>query len=281
MNYKDYPRPVYTITQFCQPHCSELKGQSFRFVMDSGYDFELKVIDQETCEWNLAGEQPQKAFYGCRKADDTTYLFDFELEGVDPRENYAFCIDLEQYLVTWVKCRVGDNPRFPYLISSFYDFGYIEKEGKVPGRKRHSFTGELMGTTVEWHWRSDMFTQHSYYSPAFYRITWSADSEADFGIGAWLPASDDTCQYVKIKDKMFMFCLTEEMLEREMHGTCPFRSNNMIFLQNYDRMYHVGRTFGNFDDGESVTPRRTFFGAFGNPVHFENSFLTAENPYTV
>ena len=281
MNLKNYPRPVFTITQYCQPHCTELKGSSFKFVMDTGYDFLLTVTGDDTCEWNLAGDAPKTAHYGCRKADDTTYLFDFELEGVEPRENYAFVIDLEQYLVTWVHCRIGDNPRLPLLISSSYSFGYIEQEGREPGLRRHSFTGELMGTTVEWHWRTGMFTQHSYYSPVFYRITWPAESDADFTIGDWLPSSDDVTRYIKIKDKMFLFCLTEEMLERSMQGFCPFRSNNMLFLQNYDRMYHVGRTFGTFGFGNDTAPRRTFFGAFGNPVHFENNFLTAENPYTV
>jgi len=57
--------------------------------------------------------------------------------------------------------------------------------------------------------------------------------------------------------------------------------NNMAFLQNYDRMYHVGRTFGTINSNGNLLPCRTLFGAFGNPVSLSPEFLNAENPYTV
>ena len=55
----------------------------------------------------------------------------------------------------------------------------------------------------------------------------------------------------------------------------------MNFLQNYDRMYHVGRTFGTMQRDGVLGPCRTLFGAFGNPVKLDDAFLNAENPYTV
>ena len=55
----------------------------------------------------------------------------------------------------------------------------------------------------------------------------------------------------------------------------------MIFLQNYDRMYHAGRTFGSIAMGDKVVPCRTLFGCFGNPRQFPDSVLYAENAYTV
>ena len=58
-------------------------------------------------------------------------------------------------------------------------------------------------------------------------------------------------------------------------------SNNMVFIQNYDRMYHVGRTFGSIMMDKKVVPCRTLFGSFGNPVRLEHDWKTAENPYTV
>jgi hypothetical protein len=80
---------------------------------------------------------------------------------------------------------------------------------------------------------------------------------------------------------MYLFSLTEELMERIVGDKCQFRSNNMNFLQNYDRMYHVGRTFGTIRRDGVLGPCRTLFGAFGNPVKLDDTFLNAENPYTV
>jgi hypothetical protein len=55
----------------------------------------------------------------------------------------------------------------------------------------------------------------------------------------------------------------------------------MIFLQNYDRMVHAGRTFGTIMANGKPVPCRTLFGAFGNPVKLPDEVLYAENAYTV
>ena len=95
-----------------------------------------------------------------------------------------------------------------------------------------------------------------------------------------LPSHDDVTKVIKIKNKMYLFCLTEELMERVLQGPV-FRSNNMIFLQNYDRMVHAGRTFGTImQDGKPV-PCRTLFGSFGNPIKLPDEVLYAENAYTV
>ncbi len=284
LNLKDYPRPFYAINQFCQPHCTELEGKSFYFVMDGGYDYELKITGPKTCEWNRADKKPAEATYECLKADDTTYMLDYDIMIGRHRANHLFIIDLEQSLVTMIRCEIGCNPKFPLLVKSDYDFGAIRVEGQELPTKRHCFTGEMMGTTVEWHWNITMWTQHNYYSPAYYRITWPQQSTAVSTIGKnfeVLPSSDEISQYVKIKENMYAYCLTEEMMERKLGASGMFRSNNMVFIQNYDRMYHVGRTFGSMTFEGKTRPCRTLFGAFGNPIRLEHDWKTAENPYTV
>lgn len=284
LNLRDYPRPDYAINQFSQTHCSELEGTKFLFVMDGGYDYEVEITGKDTCQWNRVGEKPEQVKYECLKADDTTYLLDYDLLIGGNRANHLYVIDLEQRLVTMVTCTIGLNPKFPLLVKSEYDFGAIQMEGEELPSKRHCFTGEMMGTTVEWHWNTFMWTQHDYFSPAYYRITWPQDSSAVSKIGPnfeILASSDEVSQYVKIKDKMYLYCLTEEYMERVLGDTSPFRSNNMIFLQNYDRMYHVGRTFGSISMDGEVVPCRTLFGAFGNPVRLDYAWLNAENPFTV
>jgi len=80
VNLKDYPRRKYKIDQFTQPHCTELKGRSFHFVMDDGHDFDLDFTGGETVLWNWTGREPKQATYQCLKGDDTTYLVDYELD---------------------------------------------------------------------------------------------------------------------------------------------------------------------------------------------------------
>jgi hypothetical protein len=287
LNLKNYPRKNYAIDQFTQPHCSELAGKSFHFIMDSGYDFELKFTGKDTCEWNIASDEPKPARYGCLKGDDTTYLVDYDLQeflGTPNKVNHLFILDLEQRLVTKVVCSMGGHPKFPYLVKSEFDFGAIEVKGMELPMKRHCFTTQMVGTRVEWHWNTSMLTQHDYFSTAYYRITWPKTSAAVEKIGGpfeLMPASDEIARYIKIKENMYLFSLTEELMERIVGDKSQFRSNNMSLLQNYDRMYHVGRTFGSMQKDGVIGPCRTLFGAFGNPVKLDDEFLNAENPYTV
>jgi hypothetical protein len=287
LNLKNYPRKNYAIDQFTQPHYSELEGKRFHFIMDGGYDFDLKFTGEDACEWNIAGEEPKAARYACLKGDDTTYIVDYDLvEFLDTpnRVNHCFVIDLEQRLVTMAVHAMGRNPRFPYLVKSEHDFGAIEVEGMELPMKRHCFTKQLVGTRVEWHWNTSMLTQHDCYSTSYYRTTWPKASSAVEKTGdpfELMPASDEVAQYIKIKENMYLFSLTEELMERIVGDKCQFRSNNMNFLQNYDRMYHVGRTFGTMRTDGILGPCRPLFGAFGNPVKLDDGFQNAENPYTV
>ncbi|MBQ8831147.1 MAG: MoaF N-terminal domain-containing protein [Oscillospiraceae bacterium] len=287
MNLRDYPRPFYAINQFCQAHCSELKGQSFFFYMDGGYDYKLNFTGDNTLTWAINDDEPTEAVFECVKGDENTYLVDFDIVetlGTAKRYNELFVIDLDQRLVTRVTCHTGYNARFPYLIKMEYDFGAIVMEGKETPFIRHCFSSELIGTTVEWHWNFEMWTHHKYYDSDFYTLTWPDDSKAVQNLGGpfeMLPSHDDVTKVIKIKDTMYLFCLTEEFMERVLQGPV-FRCNNMIFLQNYDRMYHAGRTFGSGQTPEGeIFPIRTLFGSFGNPIKLPDSVLYAENAYTV
>ena len=72
-----------------------------------------------------------------------------------------------------------------------------------------------------------------------------------------------------------------ETLERFLNDQQFFRCDNMVLMQNYDRMYQVGRCFGDCMPPEG---QRHIFGAqraYGEPVELSERFLAAENPYTV
>ncbi|MCR5174543.1 MAG: MoaF N-terminal domain-containing protein [Oscillospiraceae bacterium] len=288
MNLKNYPRKHYAINQFCQPHNHELKGRKFYFSMDGGTDYELEVTGEKTVLWNKAGEEAKEATYECVKGDDTTYLLDFDVADTfmtDHATNLVFIIDLEQRLVTVVTCWIGWNKKFPYLVKSDYDFGAIVVEGLETPFRRHCLTTQMVGTRVEWHWNYLMWTHHNYYSTNYYTLTWPDESIAVEELGGpfeLLPCHDEIAQYVKIKENLFAFCLTEEMMERMSEGRILFRSNNMIFLQNYNKMMHAGRTFGHATTPDGKTfACRTLFGSFGNPVHIPDSIVDGDNKYTV
>jgi hypothetical protein len=142
----------YSIDQYCPPTNYELAGKEFKFIMDDGFDYRLRVIDEKKLEWNIAGEEPSPAEYLCQKGDETTYLFSFVLEDVAPRVSHTFVIDLENIARTPAPFRAWASiPKT--LISSRRNSNsvFIEQEGAEPPFRRHAFTSsDLIGTVIEW-----------------------------------------------------------------------------------------------------------------------------------
>ena len=268
-----------SIMQFAQPKCLELSGKTFQLVMDDGYDTELSFTD-ERCTRRAADGEPFDAPYLCMKGDDTTYLVSFER---DITENHTYILDMEQRLVTYVICRKGVNPKNHHQMSWNIIFGAIDLPGYRLPYKRHAFTTELLGTTVHWVWSPALDTKHAYLEPNWYRITWDDKGDAaDFdATNEKLISTDEGARYVKIKDGLILFVFAEETLERFLNDQQFFRCDNMVLMQNYDRMYQVGRCFGDCMPPEG---QRHIFGAqraYGEPVELSERFLAAENPYTV
>lgn len=284
MNLKNYPRKNYELDQFTKPVCYELEGEKFYFVMRGGYDYELEFTGKETCAWNIAGEKPQAAQYQCLKADDTTYLVTFLVQGADPDICHTYVIETQQRLVTQLICTRGQNPRHPYLVSRKFDFGAIRAEGHALPFKRQYFTDDLIGTCVEWHWQTNLISRHAYTTTYSYKITWPDEGSMEDTFSEEnekIPGNDEVSQYIKIKDHMYLFVITEENVERVLGDDQLFRSDNMVFLQNYDRMYHVGRAFGAMVVDGKPQKLSMLFGAFGNPIVYSPEFLNAPNPFII
>jgi hypothetical protein len=243
------------IDQYAPPRCFELSGERFELAMDDGHDYILNFIGKDKVEWNLKGEEPRQAEYMCLKADDTTYLVSYELTGTKLRENHTFVIDRENMLVTRIISVIGKNPKWPYLIKPAYEFGAIRADGgEVPVYPRHGYTSDMVGNVVQWTYGGEMATVHVYYCSDFYRITYPKALKTFSGgttpgntfsdIVKELPSSDEPTAYIKIKDGLYLFSLTESNAEKVLKGKMGFRSNTMCFLHNYKHCYAVGRTFG-------------------------------------
>jgi len=278
-----------SIEQYCPPLCFELAGRKYELVMDDGYDFILNFIDEKTVEWNKVGEDAQTAEYKCLKGDDTTYLVSYELAGVVQRVNHTFVIDMENMLVTRIIARIGQNPRYPYLVDTEFCFGAIRREGAELTFKRHGFTSDMIGTAVQWTYSSGLTTVHVYYCANFYRLTSpqggvTKETEADWAFTEMMkavPSTDEPTFYIKIKDGMYLVSLTEQNNEKLTQGRFRFRSNTLCFLQNYKRLYQVGRAFGTSTTPEGDINTNIMIGAYGKFVEVDPSFFTDPNPYLV
>ncbi|MDR0445879.1 MAG: MoaF N-terminal domain-containing protein [Oscillospiraceae bacterium] len=289
--------------QYVPPKCFELKGQRFELLMDDGYDLVLNFTDDTTVEWNYINKEPstpQKDEYECRKGDDTTYLVSWCLAGKEfmKRENYTFVIDLEQHLVTHLICKVGTNPRWPYLVSSEFVFGAIKQNGvEYKHYPRHGFSSDPVGNIIQWQYAPEMATVHLYYDRDWYRITYPRDNIQSQDAAAVneqmnqmvnaLPGSDEPAYYVKIKEGMYLVSCTEQNMEKLLGASVGFRSDTLCFLDNYNHMYDVGRGFGTMTAPDG-TDSNVFvmIGAYGKIIdpekdEFFKKMLTDKNPYLV
>ncbi|MDR0905549.1 MAG: molybdenum cofactor biosynthesis F family protein [Oscillospiraceae bacterium] len=278
------------IVQYAAPQNYDLVGQSFTFLLDSGYNYELKFIDTKQVQWNFAGEQPKTSEYLCCKSEETTYLLSYEL-GTEPRSNHTWVIDLENWLVTLISSKIGENPKFPYLITPKYEFGAIQRDGvEYTTYPRHGFTSDMIGNVVQWTYGAEMATVHIYYNTNWYRITYPPEKKGSMMFNeamAKIPSSDEPTAYIKIKEGVYLFSLTEQNMEKLLGAAMHVRSNTMCFIQNYNRVYTVGRAFGTatWDDGDK--PLHLNFAAYGKVLdpkeqeEYIQNLLTDPNPYLV
>ena len=285
-----------SIRQFCPPACYELSGKRFELVMDTGDDTGdavLNFVEETQVEWSIKGTDELKTdIYECRKADDQTYLVSYCLEGKTPRENHTWVIDLEQNLVTFLRCPLGENRYWPYLIESHFTFGYIREEGREhTDLKRHGFTDDLTGTCVRRTTGHPAASIHVYHNSNWYRITFPKKdvspeevSDPDGGLGGImnaLPGSDEMAFYIKIKEGIYLVSMTEQNMEKILGEKAGFRSDTLCWLDNWNRLYGVGRAFGTMTrDGQE---REIFFmiGNYLSPDEVDEHFFTDPNPYLV
>lgn len=284
-----------SIGQYCPPKCFELGGRRFELVMDSGTesgDAVLNFLDGEKLEWSFRGSEPKIETYECRKSDDYTYLVTFCIEGKTPRENHTWVLDIEQELVTFLRCSLGENPYWPYLIESHFGFGYIKIDGREHSdRRRHGFTDDVTGTCVKWVYGHELSTVHVYYSPNWYRIGYPRDEAASQeaqetnnmfrDMMKALPGPDEPAHYIKIKEGIYLVSVTEQNMEKILGDKIMFRSDTLCFLDNWNSMYSVGRGYGTstIDGNDSVI--FVMIGKYGVPVEVDEHFFTDPNPYLV
>jgi hypothetical protein len=254
---------------FRPPLCYELTGKTFELVMDDGYDKKLEFVDDETLVFGGSSEE-KRYRYDCLKMDDQCYFVNFEERPFrNPRLGITLILDLRESLVTAAYATLGKDPKFPKMPAAEIVFGAIVRaDGTIPA-KRHSFTAEMAGTSIDWNYGSFNIA-HVYWSERYYRVAFTPralerirknNPQMMAGGGdqkkyeAPKEAYEDYMDTVKIRDGLYAVSLLETNLcRRNGHG------NSLFFLMNLKEMHDVGRSFGTNGDGED---ENYTFGAFG------------------
>lgn len=284
-----------SIRQFCPPRCFELSGKQFTFVIDTGEgtgDYVLNFTSGTELEWSARGSEPKKETYEVRKADDYTYLLSYCLDGVEPRENHTWVIDLEQELVTFLHCVTGENAYWEYMVDSHFGFGYIKYEDhEHTDVRRHGFTDDVTGTCVKWTYGHNMATVHVYHHPNWYRIGYPRNrvdtkevpdaTKRIRELMKQMPSNDEPAYYVKVKDGIYLVSVTEQNLEKILGEKFGFRSDTLCFLDNWNNLYSVGRAFGKITRDGVDNDLFMMIGKYGSPVDVDESFFTSPIPYLV
>ena len=283
-----------SIRQYCPPRCFELAGKTLRFVVDTGEGagtYVLSFTGKSELTWSYEGGEPKAEQYECRKSDDDTYLLSYVIAGREPQENHTWVIDMENELVTYLRCAIGENPLYPYLVESHFGFGYIAVEGtEHTDLRRHGFTADLTGTCVRWTYGHTLSTIHVYHDPHWYRIGYPRDQPGTDvpdvrsriqELMKEMPSSDEPAFYVRIKEGMYFVSLTEQNLEKILGARFGFRSDTLCFLDNWKHLYSVGRAFGTWTVEGVDRPLFMMIGKYGSPEEVDEHFFTDPIPYLI
>ena len=273
------------LSQYCPPHCFEMKGRDLFVCMDSGYDYTLH-FDKETVTWGKAGEEQRTDEYVCLKAEDQTYFINAEITGVTPRLGLTLILDDENDLVTVIEGRQGMNPKLPYLVEIHAHFGAVQVEGKPLNEKRHGYTTDLIGRAAIWTYSPTFNIIHAYTSERYYNVssvmkegekpTPEQIEEAKALMESFRGYKDPTepALYIRIKEGIYVFAFAEQNLEK---FTGPkTRGNSLAFLMNFKRMYDVGRSFGT---NSQQLPENYCFGAYGVEIPMPERFKNMKSAY--
>ena len=284
---KELPKPkTYEgMSQYRPPLCFEFVGKDLTLVMDDGFDYQLKFLDREKLMYGRIGENTAVYKYDCLKAEDDTYFVNLEMIGDAVKSVDTFILDMEQSLVTWVNAKMGHNPRLPKQPQTTIVFGAIKGENGAIPTIRHGYTTDMIGKAIHWRYGT-LEVVHVYSSERYYRLTMpreqiermmrenperaaaAAAARENNGMSGFNTTYvyEEPSDYIKIKDGMYVFSMTECMMNRKRG-----QGNNLLFLMNLNRMYDVGRSFGYNGEGN---PENYTYGAYGE--YYDASDLLAK-----
>jgi hypothetical protein len=94
-----------------------------------------------------------------------------------------------------------------------------------------------------------------------------------------MPGSDEPAYYVKIKEGIYLVSITEQNMEKILGDKVGFRSDTLCFLDNWNRLYSVGRGFGTMTTDAKDREIFVMIGKYGSPEEVDKHLFTDPNPY--
>jgi putative NADH-flavin reductase len=257
----------------------ELAGKRFHMLMDFGRDIDVDFVSGSRLVWKQGDDPAYDASYECAKGAALCYFVNFEPKQMKPRTGITLIADLQTNLVTVCRSKTRFHQRHPTLVQTSFDFGAIETDGALPGKKRHCYTADLVGKRIHWKYSPDWSIIHVYYHPHYMRGTFTPDMIArmeqtpEQREGWEGNPYDERTHYIKIRDGLYLVeCSEHSMARRGVPG------NSLLFLMDTRRVHDVGRSFGHTGQfgGEGYLPENYLFGAFGEFV--ESDGTVERNP---
>jgi hypothetical protein len=242
------------------PFSDFLAGKELTVRYDNGVAWNYRFLDGKKLRWRKEGEaQWRDEEYRAFEADESLIFFGHMHSGTRPAESVRIVLDFANGLTTCVNSKMGSA----YLaneVSYKIVFGAMEMEGlESPRYIRHTFTDELVGHAFSWNYSEAMTSMHVYTTP--HSASWSIylDSGA-LGMNWSAP-----CQYVKLRDGIYLFNLMEEACNgaetcvvintRIMHD-CGFGFAGTEKSVNFGLVGALARNIGYYDVRKYLGPRK-------------------------
>lgn len=241
------------------PFSDLLAGKELTVRYDNGNSWDYRFLDAGKLRWRKTGglewhDEEYRAF----EADESLIFFGHMHGGTCPAEGVQIVLDLANGLTTCVNSKMG-SAYLPNEVGYKIVFGAIEMKGlEAPRYLRHQFTDELVGHAFSWNYSEAMTSMHVYTSPHSASWTIYMDNGA-LGMNWSAP-----CEYVKLRDGVYLFNLVEEACNgaetcvvintHTMHD-CGFGFEGTPQAINFGLVGALARNIGYYDVKKYLGPR--------------------------
>lgn len=242
------------------PATDLLVGKELTVRYDNGTAWNYKFDGEEKLSWRKEGEARwHDEIYRAYEADEALVFFGHMHSGMRPAESVQIVLDLANGLTTCVNSRMGSE----YMANEVgykIVFGVIEMKGlEAPRYIRHTFTDELVGRAFSWNYSEAMTSMHVYTTPHSSSWTIYMDNGA-LGMNWCAP-----CQYVKLRDGIYLFNLVEEacngaetcvVINTKIMHDCGFGFEGNLKGVNLGKVGAIARNIGRYDVKRFFGPRK-------------------------
>jgi len=229
---------------FHLPQSDFCAGKTLTFIADDGFHIEYDFLSGSQLKYRLSGESEwhTDAYYA-NKIDDGLILLGYYRSGSYPPGSHVLALDFHNGLATCIDAKFGGKYEL-HDIDPDYHFGIIKTGGLVPLRMfRHGFTDELLGKAYTRTYSDLMTSIHIYNAPHSYSWTIINSGEPGSpGHRSGGPAWSSPCEYIKLRDNVYIMNWVENKWEGLMGCICM---NNRI-------AHDCGFVFGASHDGKSI-----------------------------